>query len=91
MALSDKFDNMRDGFESPCENAEAVVNDTPFSKTCRALYVGGDGDVAVEMAGGEMTDATVVFSGALAGSTIPIRCTQVNATGTTATNIVALW
>lgn len=55
--------------------------------TCRALYVGGAGDVSIVDLGGE----TVVFVGALAGSVLPIQTARVNATGTTATNIVALY
>ena len=55
--------------------------------TCRALYVGGAGDVSIDDLGGE----TVVFVGALAGSVLPIQTARVNATGTTASDIVALY
>jgi len=51
------------------------------------LYVGVAGDVKVTTAGGD----DVVFTGILAGSFIPVQVTKVFATGTTATNIVALW
>ena len=51
------------------------------------LYVGVAGDVKVKMAGGN----DVVFKGATAGSFLPINVLQVFATGTTATDIVALW
>ena len=50
-------------------------------------YVGVAGDVKVKMAGGN----DVVFKGATAGSFLPINVLQVFATGTTATDIVALW
>jgi hypothetical protein len=54
---------------------------------CRAIYVGGAGDVSIDDIGGE----TVVFVGALAGSILPVQTSIVNATGTTATNLVALY
>lgn len=55
----------------------------------KSLYVGVTGDVAVVPLYAQ-TDAGVVFKGALAGTVLPVRCRRVLATGTTATNIVAL-
>ncbi len=52
-----------------------------------SLYVGGAGDVTVEMVGGDV----VRFAGVAAGQFLPIQVIRVNATLTTATNIVALW
>jgi len=51
------------------------------------LYVGGAGDIKVKMAGGN----TVTFKTVAAGSFFPINVIQVFRTGTTATDIVALW
>jgi hypothetical protein len=51
------------------------------------LYVGVAGDLKVQTVGGD----DVVFTGVLAGSFIPVQVLRVFATGTTATNIVALW
>lgn len=51
------------------------------------LYVGGEGNLRVTTASG--TSAT--FVGLLAGTFLPINVTRVNATGTTATNIIAIW
>lgn len=53
----------------------------------RRLFVGGAGNVVAVMADG----GVVTFTGVPAGSFLPIKVTRVNATGTTATNIVALW
>ena len=50
------------------------------------LYVGGTGDVAVTCEDGSQ----FTFSGVAAGTPIPGRFTQVRATGTTATLIIAL-
>lgn len=51
------------------------------------LYVGGAGNVKVLTIGG---DEVTLFS-AQAGLVIPVKVLKVFATGTTATNIVALW
>lgn len=55
--------------------------------TCRAIYVGGDGDISLVDGNG----ATIVFTGVTAGSILPVQTARVNATGTTATSIIALY
>jgi hypothetical protein len=53
----------------------------------RAVFVGGAGNMAVVMFGGE----TVTFSGILAGTTLPIRVKKVLTTETTATLMLGLF
>lgn len=83
--LSNKSNNVVD----PGSNAAAVTpNDsTDLTYTTRALFVGGAGNIAVTMAGGQ----SVTFTGVTAGALLPIRVTRVLSTGTTATTITALW
>lgn len=70
------------------ENAAAVVtSDVTVIAPTIALFVGGAGTLTVVMVGGQ----TVTFTGVIAGSVLPVRVTAVKATGTTATNITALW
>lgn len=78
-----------DQISAPPENAFVVTpNDTAdLSATSRALYVGGAGNLAVIMVGGE----TVTLTAVPAGTLLPIRVDRVLAIGTTATAIVALW
>lgn len=52
-----------------------------------ALYVGGAGDVKVDLESG----ATVTFKAVPVGTTLMIRVRKVYATGTSATNLVALY
>jgi len=65
---------------TPSDSAE-------LSKFARALYVGGTGDVALVTTDG----SSLTFSSVPAGVLLPIQCKQVTSTGTTATNIIALW
>jgi hypothetical protein len=87
--MSDKFSNYHSGLESPAERAFAITgNDSAdLTVTPRAIYVGGAGNVKVTTIGGD----TVTFSGALAGTIIPVRVTRVFSTGTTATNLLGLY
>ena len=60
---------------------------TKFAQSARGIYVGVGGDVVLLGEGGEV----VTFTGALAGTVLPVRCVRVNSTSTTATNMVALF
>ena len=62
----------------------SVVTDRDAPTTC--LFICVSGDVSVEMVGG----MTQVFANVPVGI-LPVQCTRVNSTGTTATNIVAMW
>jgi hypothetical protein len=55
--------------------------------TCRAIYVGGDGNISIVDGAG----TTVVFIGLTANSILPVQTARINATGTTATSIIALY
>lgn len=55
---------------------------------CRALYVGGAGDISVLA---EDDTAPVTFVGVQAGSVLPVRAKAVRLAGTTATNLVAMY
>lgn len=75
--------------DCPAWNAAAVTPadaDLPVFPTI-GIYVGGTGNLTVQMAGG----GTVTFSAVPAGAYLPIRVDRVNATATTATLIVALY
>lgn len=69
------------------QSAFAVTphNSTNFAKRARALYVGAGGNIVVVTGG-----AAVTFVNVPQGTILPVECTRVNATGTTATSIVGL-
>lgn len=87
--MADIFANSSVDLISPLTHAEQVTphDTTPLSHVSRQIYVGGFGDLAVEMKSGD----TVVLANVPAGSVLPYRVNRVLATGTTATDIVALW
>ena len=73
----------------PAEDASAVTtsDSTNLTNTARALYVGTAGNIALVTVGGNV----ITFTNVQSGTILPVRTTRVNATNTTATNIVALY
>lgn len=76
----------------PAAKAVAVTpNDaTDLANEADYLYVGGAGDLSVDLAGNADADNPVLFSN-FTGNIFPYRVKRVRATGTTATSIVASW
>jgi hypothetical protein len=66
--------------------AAAITPSDTVNLGGKAIYVGGAGNVTCVTEGGNVT----LFTAPPVGSVIPIRFTRVNATGTTATALVAL-
>lgn len=90
MAAIDKFAGRDpDGLIGPANSGEAITkSDTvEFATVSRAIYVGGAGDVVAIMVDG----TSLTFSSVPAGTTLPIRAKRIHSTGTTATNMVALY
>lgn len=72
---------------APARSFEVVVTDTPMTKgPCRSLYVGTGGSVVAVIGG-----ASVTFAGVQDGTILPIVCTEVETSGTTASNMIALY
>jgi len=86
----------RDPYESHTTEAIAPVshgysitpNDSNNLATyCRSVYVGVDGDLTVDLVGGD----TVTFKNVVGGTFFEIRVKRVYATGTTATDLVCVY
>lgn len=86
--MADEFSEFQTGLRDPAEHAFAITpNDSAnLSKTTRAIYVGGTGDLKVTLSGGD----TVVFASVPVG-VLWIRAQKVFATGTSATNLIGLY
>lgn len=74
---------------APCMSGEVVTKHdvNELTHASRILWVGGAGDVAAIMVDGTALTLVAVP----AGSALPICVKQVKSTGTTATNMVALY
>lgn len=55
--------------------------------TCRAIYVGGAGNISLIDGAG----STILFSNVAEGSVLPVQTARIRATDTTATLLVALY
>lgn len=88
--MADPLEGRELGSGDPARNAAAVTPDdaADLATFTRGLYVGVDGNVRVHMTADA---AEVTFVGVAAGSVLPVSVRRVLATGTTATDIVALW
>ena len=85
--MADAFAEFMTGLESPAIRAiDVTPSDTAdLAEASRAINVATSGSVRITTTGG--TTATIQVA---AGIAFPVRATRIWATGTTATNIVAL-
>lgn len=88
MPAKDTFQNQASSLESPISKALAVTPDdaTDLPFLTRAVYLGGGGDLRVNLEDG----STLTFVGMGTGWH-PLRVARVWATGTGATDIVGCW
>ena len=84
------------GADAPADLAVAISpsDSTDLPNNTRAIYVGGAGNITCIMAC-DVTNSgagtNVVFTAVPVGTILPICVCRVKATGTTATNLVALY
>jgi hypothetical protein len=71
--------------QAPYNYLRPVVLDVDLEQLCDAIYVGVGGDVVVVGQNG----IPVTLKTAVAGSFLVVQAKRVNASGTTATNLVA--
>lgn len=86
---ADKFSTYSASLTSPAEDAFAITpHDTnDLANFSRAVWVGGTGDIKVDMVG----SGTVTFTAVPAGYMLAVRASRVYATDTTATALVAVY
>lgn len=86
--MTDRFQTSSPSLSGPAAHGFAVTpsDSSLLSETTRGLYVGAAGDITALMLSG----ANVTFSDVPAGTILPVRLTKIMATGTTASDIVAL-
>ena len=87
--MADLFQNMSSGFDSPPRGAAAVTpsDSADLAITSRGIYIGVGGDVVLTTVYGQ----TVTFKAVPQGIILPVCASRILATGTTATNMLALY
>lgn len=87
--MPDPFSSHATALDSPARRAASVTpaDGTDLTTTARALWVGGGGNITLDTAGGD----TVTIPNIPDGAVLPVTARRIRSTGTTATNIVALW
>ena len=91
MPANDFLTRFKSDLAGPSASFAAVVphNTTNLTVPTRGLFIGVAGNVSVVPLASPST--SVVFKNVAAGSVLPVAALRVNATGTTATDIVALY
>ena len=87
--MADPFVGHNKGLDSPFDSAIAVdigSGDHTLATASRGLWVGGLGNVKVDMVG---VGTGIVFTAVPAGTLLPIRVTKIYQSGTTASAMVA--
>lgn len=88
MSVSDFWNNTATHAVAVTPNDTTPIQDAGGKiVSARRLWIGGAGNLTVVMD----KNQTITFTGVLAGSTMSIETSYVKSTGTTATNIVALY
>lgn len=87
--MSDKFENRADYVSAPATRFASVTpsDSADLSELPKALYVGIGGALVLRGADG----TAVTFTQVVGGTVLPVRARRVQATGTTAGAIVALY
>lgn len=87
--MADTLNTAYPGLTAPA--ADGLVwspsSPSPLPTTCRAIYVGGSGNLQLTLAAG----TTMTFFNVPAGAMLPVRARDIVAAGTTATGVIALW
>lgn len=91
--MADKFATYQDVPDQPARNAVGVtLNDsTPLTDVPKAIFIGGAGATGTLVCRGVDDTADVTFVGLAAGSILPFRAVLLKATGSTVTNVLALY
>ena len=88
--MTDPFKSHATALTSPARNSFSIIPDdaSDLVTTCRALFIGGAGNISVSLAD---DSSSLVFKNIPAGTVVPIAVKRVEATLTTATDILGLY
>lgn len=86
--MSDKFEGRARSFDGPANDGFSVTPSDVSTLTdiTRAIYVGTAGNISLTLTSG----AALTFMNVPSGTILPVRATEVKATGTSATDLIGL-
>lgn len=89
MPAIDKQKNLVNTYEMPSDHLEAIIPDdnNDLAYVTRGIYIGSIGNIRIQPENG----SPVTFVGLVPGIILPVRATRVLATGTTASNLIAMY
>lgn len=85
--MVDNFSYEQEGLIAPATCAIDIAPSVSSIDVSRAVYIGGAGNLHVQMKDGGST----IFYGVTAGTVYPLRVEYILAASTTATSIIALY
>lgn len=87
--MADEWRNQQGALDSPAKQFAAITphDSANLAADTRGIYVGTGGNIAVV----GMDGSVVTFANVPAGTVLPVIARRVNATNTSASNLVALW
>ncbi len=85
--MANQYTGVNPEFDDPGIHAAAVTrsDSVDLPKACRALHIGVAGTIKVTTSGGD--DVSFIAGQGI----LPVSCSRVWLTGTSATDIVAIW
>lgn len=85
----DSFENSANSLIAPARAALVITpsDSSDLENATRAVYVGQGGDLVVKLVGDEQE---VMFANVPSGTLLPVRLKSVQATGTTASQVIGL-
>ena len=90
--MPDRYGKEYGVLDSVCFDGFAITpNDsTVFSQPTRGIYVGGSGNITLQMVGYDNSNTILTFTNVFAGTVLPLRVQRVYTTST-ATNLIGLF
>lgn len=90
--MPDRYGKEYGVLDSVCFDGFAITpaDATVFDQPTRAIYIGGNGNLTVQLVGYNDSNTIISFTGVVAGTILPIRAQRVYA-NTTATALVGLF
>lgn len=88
--MANEYANTVTGLDSPAKSFFAITphDSSNFTNDARGIYVGTGGNISILPVDG---GSAVTFSNVPGGTVLPVMARRINATGTSASNLIGLF